>query len=172
MPMNKTLAFVKNNMIATTAMIAAGAAASEITNYFTENHEAISISSTVAQFFTGGPSFLYLHYKTNKEAYTHKGKFSWKEFAWDYVKYSGASLALGAAYFLGRPFLQEYFLGREVKPGESSLVSDFFALSSYVALQIPIAKLTGIIKNGRRNNATLEDGLEGGFSGNSKIHKG
>ena len=152
--MNRTLAFIKNNVIATSAMIAAGVVASDIANYLTENYEAISISSTAAQFLTGGPSFLYLHFRTNRENYTHEGKFNLKEFIWDYVKYSGVSaIVCGAAYFLGRPFLQRYFLGKEMEPGESSIKTDAIALLGYVALQIPIAKLTGIIKNGAKNNA-------------------
>lgn len=158
--MNKTLAFVKNNVIATGAMMAAGIGASELAGYLSENDKAISISATAAQFLTGGPTFLYLHWKTNKEDYIREGKFNWGEFIWEYVKYSGASLAAGAIYFLGRPFLQEYFLGREVEPGESSLATDAFTLSGYIMLQIPIAKLTGIIKNGRRNNGVLEEKVQ------------
>jgi len=150
--MNKTLAFAKNNAIATVAMVAAGAGVSEITNYFTENPEAISIFSTAAQFVTGGPILLYLHWKTNKEIYTKK-----KEFFLDYFKYSAASLAAGAIYFSGRPFLQEYFLGKEINAANSSVMADFCALTGYAILQIPIAKLTGMIKNERKKTKNLED---------------
>ena len=151
--MNKTLAFAKNNAIATVAMVAAGAGVSEITNYLTENPEAISVFSTAAQFVTGGPVLLYLQWKTNKGAYTKK-----KEFLWDYIKYSAASLAAGGAvYFSGRPFLQEYFLGKEIGAANSSVMADFCTLTGYAILQIPIARLTGMIKNGRKKTKNLED---------------
>lgn len=163
--MNKTLAFAKNNVIATAAMAIAGAGVSEITKYLTENHETISIFSTAAQFVTGGPIFLYLHWKTNREVYIQK-----REFFWDYFKYSAASLAVGATYFLGRPFLQEYFLEKGIDAAKSSVIADFCALSGYAMLQIPIAKLTGMIKNGRKKTKNLEEVLKkaGLFNRSSK----
>lgn len=153
--MKRTLAFVKNNAIATAMMVGIGAGVSEITSYFCENHKVISIFSTASQFLTGGPAFLYLHWKSSKEDYSGK-----KEFLWDYAKYSAVSLTVGSVYFLGRPFLQEYFLGAKVETAKSSILADFCALTGYLMLQIPIAKISGLIRNEKRKN--LEEKLKKG----------
>ncbi len=143
---SKYLSFAKNFGITAIVAVAVAAGVSELANYFTDDGQIIGTVSTIAQYVTSLGVFMPLHARDNKEIYEIGGKFNWKQFISDNLKFNAGLAILDVAYLIGRPFLQDYFINQGYTPSNSSFVTDVLVVGSYLTASFPVAKLSGIIK--------------------------
>jgi len=144
---NKTLAFAKNFGIGAAAAVLAGVGVSELSDLFTDNGKIIGAFSTISQYVAYFSIFLPLHARDNRDVYLKEnGKFNWKSFVGDNLKFNAALSAIDVAYLFGRPFLQDYFIDEGYSATKSSLTADAIGVSAYIAAAFPVARLTGMIR--------------------------
>ena len=150
---NKYLAFLKNTGIATGVMIAAGAGVSELAGLFTNNGKIIGASSTISQYIAGFGAFLPLQAWDNRDVYCDgEGRFNYRQFIWDNVKFTASFIPLDILYVVGRPFLQDIFIDNGMSPSKSSITSDTIFIPAYTLMGVGLARLTGVIKSTKRKN--------------------
>jgi len=144
---NKTLAFTKNAIISSAAMIAAAKVSSEFASEYIQNGKIIGAIATAVQYAVGYGVFLPLQAWDNRDVYqTPEGKFDSKQFAVDNAKFGVSFLALDAVYLATRPFLQDFFIKKGMDAGSASVVSDSVYISIYAVAGYLLAKATGVIK--------------------------
>jgi hypothetical protein len=154
---NKNLAFAKNMIISTAAMVAGAAGASEIADDFTDNGKIVGAVSTISQYIAGWAVFLPLQAYDNRDVYrTPDGKFDKKQFAIDNTKFGVSFLALDALYVLTRPFVQDYLMKKGVDAGTASILTDCAYIPGYAVAAFVLGKATGVIRPSKKS---LEDNL-------------
>jgi len=156
--MNKYLAFAKNIGIASGAAVSAGVGGAELADLITNNNTLISITSTLSEYGVGYAVFLPLHARDNRDLYrTEEGGFKWGKFVKDQVKLAGAFVLLDIAYLVGKPMIMNGYLQQGLPESQASLYSDRILYPALIALSLPLAKISGII---RSNKPTLEEKVQ------------
>ena len=146
----ETKSYIKNGIIAMSASIAAGIGFSELSDLVSDNGKFIGAASTIAEYVASWAVFLPLQARDLKKRYSSNGNFNKKQFALDNTKLGLAFLALDAAYLLGRPFMQNYFIENNFSASGSSLASDGVFMTAYFALSVPLAYFSGVIKKEKK----------------------
>ena len=152
--MNKYASFAKNAMIGATAGMLVGAGAAELSDILFDNNTATACISTAVNLATAYSVFLPLHYRSNRDVYEdEKGNPKWREYIRDQVKLVGALSLVDAMYVASDPVITRQFLESGTQPAESFLYTQIILGIVAMAVTVPLAKLTGNIRDGDDCNA-------------------
>ncbi|MFA6073134.1 MAG: hypothetical protein WC758_03405 [Candidatus Woesearchaeota archaeon] len=144
---HKDIAFMKNATLGMVAGMSTGYVISDLADSLLNNNAAAATIGTLTDYLADFVTVGAFHALDNKDIYTKKnGKFNWKYFIKDQVKFAGAFMLIDLMYLTGKPFIQREYMDAGQTAGASSLHADTILYPILIALEYAAAKITRFIK--------------------------